>query len=261
MTYHGGVWFPAQSHPRASGALPPRGDLIVDVIIPALNEALSLPRVLAALSAQRDVVLRRVVVVDNGSIDDTAHAALEFGAVVVHEPRRGYGSACLAGLAFVADDPPDVVVFLDADYSDHPEQIGRLLAPITHDAVDLVIGSRALGEREPGALLPQARFGNALASWLIARLYRYRFTDLGPFRAIRWEALERLEMRDTNYGWTVEMQVKAALRGLSAVEVPVSYRRRLGRSKISGTVRGSLSAGYKILWTIARYAVAPSGGG
>lgn len=247
MTYHGGVWFPSPK----SGTSAPHA-LQVDVVIPALNEQESIALVLSALA---DTCVRRVIVVDNGSDDDTAMIAQELGAVVVSEPRRGYGSACLAGMDRVRQDPPDVLIFLDADYSDHPEEIPRLLEPIHTDGVDMVIGSRTIGQREPGALLPQALFGNALATFLIAQIYGYRFTDLGPFRAIRWEALEALEMRDTNYGWTVEMQIKAAFHEISCVEVPVSYRKRVGESKISGTIKGSINAGYKILLTIFTYAL------
>jgi len=170
----------------------------------------------------------------------------------VRETRRGYGSACLAGVAALAGSPPDVIVFLDGDYSDHPEEMRDLLDAVLRGA-DFVIGSRALGRREPGALLPQARFGNRLACFLIRLLYGYRYTDLGPFRAIRWNAYQRLGMRDTNFGWTCEMQVKAVRQRLSIAEVPVSYRRRVGVSKITGTLSGTLAAGYKILWTIARY--------
>jgi len=168
--------------------------------------------------------------------------------------RRGYGSACLAALAHLRhDDPPDVVVFIDADYSDHPEELPRLVAPLLAGTADLVIGSRVLGERERGALLPQARAGNLVACLLIRLLYRHRYTDLGPFRAARWEALERLAMRDPDFGWTAEMQVKALRHGLRVTEVPVSYRRRVGVSKITGTVMGTLRAGYKILWTVLRH--------
>jgi hypothetical protein len=221
----------------------------VAVVIPALDEEASLPRVLG------DLPPVRVVVVDNGSSDGTARVAAAAGAEVVREPRRGYGRACLAGLAHLRADPPDVVAFLDADYSDHPEELPALLAPIAEGAADLVIGSRVLGEREAGSLLPQARFGNFLACTLIRWIYRQRYTDLGPFRAIRWSALESLEMADTDFGWTVEMQVKAARRGLRVAEVPVRYRRRIGRSKITGTVAGTVRAGAKILYTVFRYAV------
>ncbi|MFW5967134.1 MAG: glycosyltransferase family 2 protein [Persicimonas sp.] len=221
----------------------------MDVIIPALNEEKSIGLVLRDLP---DEWVRRVVVVDNGSTDRTATVAREHGATVVAELQRGYGAACLAGLRYLEDDPPDVVVFLDADYSDHPEELSRVVEPIVADGVDLVIGSRTLGRREEGALLPQAVFGNKLACGLIAALFGYRFTDLGPFRAVRWRALERLQMRDEDFGWTVEMQVKAAKRGLDAVEVPVSYRKRVGVSKITGTLSGTLRAGHKILYTIFR---------
>lgn len=224
----------------------------VDVIIPALDEAKSIGLVLAALPQDH---IRRVVVADNGSTDGTADLARAGGAEVVTAARRGYGSACLSGLAHLrATGPPEVVVFLDGDYSDHPEELPALLEPILAGRADLVIGSRVLGQRERGALLPQARAGNFVACTLIRLLYGTRYTDLGPFRAIRWEALERLEMVDPTFGWTAEMQVKALRQGLRVVEVPVSYRKRVGVSKITGTVRGTVLAGYKILTTVVRYA-------
>lgn len=227
------------------------GTARIDVVIPALNEEASLPLVLAALPHPP---VRRVVVADNGSKDGTARVAREGGAIVVPAERRGYGSACLAALDHLRHhDPPDVVVFVDADFSDHPEELPRLVAPILAGEADLVIGSRVLGNREPGALLPQARAGNLVACLLIRLLYRHRFTDLGPFRAIRWDALERLGMADPNFGWTAEMQVKALRHGLQATEVPVSYRKRVGVSKITGTISGTVRAGYKILWTVLRY--------
>ncbi len=182
--------------------------------------------------------------------------AREGGARVVHEPRRGYGSACLAGIA--ALDRPDIVVFLDGDASDDPSDLPALLAPLLRDDADLVIGSRTLGARERGALLPQAIVGNWIATRLIAAFWGVRFTDLGPFRAIRAEALRRLDMRDRDFGWTVEMQVKAARAGLRCTEVPVRYRQRVGRSKITGTLAGTLRASHKILFTIAREAWFPS---
>jgi glycosyltransferase involved in cell wall biosynthesis len=219
------------------------------VIIPVFNERDSLPLVVGDIP--KDAV-SEIVVVDNASTDGTDLVAQDLPVRLVTEPRRGYGSACLAGVAALASDPPDVIVFLDGDYSDHPEEMRELLKAVAAGA-DLVIGSRALGRREPGALLPQARFGNLLACFLIRLLYRHRYTDLGPFRAIRWDAYQRLGMRDTNFGWTCEMQVKALRQRLRVAEVPVSYRRRVGVSKITGTLSGTLAAGYKILWTIARY--------
>lgn len=223
---------------------------IVDVVIPALNEEDSIGRVLADIPWD---VVRRVVVGDNGSTDATASVAREAGAIVVPAPRRGYGSACLAALEELRRDPPDICVFLDGDYSDHPEELPDVIAPIVRGEAELVIGSRSRGEHEAGALLPQAVFGNWLACLLIQWLYGMSFTDLGPFRAIRWDALEQLRMEDTNFGWTVEMQVKAARHRLRATEVPVRYRKRVGVSKVTGTVKGTVMAGYKILWTIYRY--------
>jgi glycosyltransferase involved in cell wall biosynthesis len=219
------------------------------VIIPVFNERESLPLVVADIPSQ---LVAEIVVVDNGSTDGTELVAKNLPVRLVREARRGYGSACLAGVSALAGSPPEVIVFLDGDYSDHPEEMPRLLDAIARGA-DLVIGSRALGLREPGALLPQARFGNLFACFLIRLLYGYRYTDLGPFRAIRWDAYQRLAMRDTNFGWTCEMQVKAVRQKLRIAEVPVSYRRRVGISKITGTLAGTLAAGYKILWTIARY--------
>jgi glycosyltransferase involved in cell wall biosynthesis len=220
----------------------------VDALIPALNEAGAIGRVLDALPRPP---LRRVVVCDNGSTDGTAEIALGRGAEVVREPRRGYGAACLRGMEALAGDPPDVVLFLDGDLSDDPADAARILEPVLSGRADLVIGSRALGRRERGSLTPQARFGNWLATRLLRLLYGARFTDLGPFRAIRYDALLALAMRDRDFGWTVEMQVKAARAGLRAEEVPVRYRRRVGTSKISGTLAGSVRAGAKILSTIA----------
>ena len=224
---------------------------IVDVVTPAFNEERSLPLVLAAVPRPP---VDRIVVVDNNSTDRTAQVATDCGAHVVHEPRPGYGSACLAGLDFLRrNHPPDIVVFLDADFSDHPEELTELIRPLIARDADLVIGSRTLGDREPGALLPQARAGNLIACKLIQLLYGHRYTDLGPFRAIRWSALEALQMSDPDFGWTAEMQVKALRRTLRVIDVPVSYRRRVGVSKITGTIKGTVLAGYKIIFTVLRY--------
>lgn len=220
----------------------------IAVVIPALNEEKSLPLVLAALPKVDDVV-----VVDNGSTDRTAEVARAGGARVVSEPRRGYGSACLAGIAALRD--PEIVVFVDADFSDHPDELPGLVAPIVEGRADMVIGSRAIGNREKGALLPQARFGNMLACFLMRVLYGHRYTDLGPFRAIRFESLKTIGMRDRNFGWTVEMQIRALRHGLRVTEVPVSYRKRVGVSKITGTLSGTIRAGYKILYTIFRHSL------
>lgn len=215
------------------------------VVIPVLDEEESLPHVLAELP--RDLV-DRVVVVDNGSRDRSAEVARAAGAHVVHEPRRGYGAACLRGIQ--ETEGFDVVVFLDGDHSDHPEDLRDLLAPLAAGRADLVIGTRMARPESRRALLPQARFGNRLATLLMRWRFGVRCSDLGPFRAIRREALLGLGMRDRDFGWTVEMQLRAHLNGLRVVEVPVRYRRRIGRSKITGTVSGTVRAGYKILRTI-----------
>ncbi len=225
------------------------------VIIPAFNEEPAIELVLGDIPRDR---LEEIIVVDNASTDRTAERARALGATVVRERRRGYGYACLAGIAYAARLQPDAVVFLDADYSDHPEEIPLLLDKL-EQGYDLVIGSRVLGEAEPGALLPQARWGNRLAVFLIQRLFGYRYTDLGPFRAVRWSALAALNMRDTTFGWTVEMQVKAVKLGFRVTEVPVRYRARVGVSKITGTVSGTIKAGYKILYTIFKYGLERKG--
>ncbi len=218
-------------------------------VIPARDEEQSIAKVIAALPRS---AVQQVIVVDNGSTDDTAAVARAAGALVVSEPRPGYGRACAAGVA--AANGADVLLFLDGDYSDFPEEAPRVLEPILSGAADLVIGSRRRERREPGALPPHQLFGNWLVSRLMRLLYGLRITDLGPFRAIRAELLGDLGMREMTYGWPTEMMVKAARRGARVVEVPVSYRRRIGQSKISGTVRGSVLATYHILGVTVRYA-------
>jgi glycosyltransferase involved in cell wall biosynthesis len=226
--------------------------MIIDVIIPAFNEADAIALVLRDIPKDR---VRHIVVANNGSTDDTAVVAASGGAIVVNEPQRGYGNACLAAMAHLAgcDPLPHIVVFLDADHSDHPEQLGRVVDPILQDNADLVIGSRALGEREAGSMMPQQVFGNWLATRLMRWLYRIRYTDLGPFRAIRWNTLMSIGMRDRTFGWTVEMQLKVSRGGWRYTEVPVDYRKRIGVSKVSGTVKGSIMAGYKIITTIFKH--------
>ncbi len=232
--------------------------MIVDVIIPALNEEATVGHVVRALREQERKsgrALRQIIVVDNGSTDSTAVVAKAAGAVVISEAQRGYGAACLRGLGFLAkqESAPDCVVFLDADGSDDVADLDRLLDAVAQGA-DLVIGSRTLGSVEPGSLQPAQRAGNAVATGLIRVVYGQRYTDLGPFRVIRYPALRALGMNDTGYGWTVEMQVKAVRRGLRITEVPVHYHRRKGgESKISASMKGSVQAGAKILYTILRH--------
>lgn len=224
---------------------------IIDVIIPAYNEEQSIGLVLADIP--KDWV-REVIVCNNASTDQTKEVAQAGGATVLDQPQKGYGSACLKGIEYIQakaeTEQPDVVVFLDGDYSDHPEELPNLVQPIMENDVDLVIGSRAMGDMESGAMMPQQVFGNWLATNLIRLFYRYNFTDLGPFRAIKWKQLMAIEMQDPDFGWTVEMQVKAAKFKLKCTEIPVTYRRRVGVSKVSGTIRGTILAGHKILWTI-----------
>ena len=222
---------------------------IVDVIIPAYNEELSVGKVIHDIPKH---LVRHIIVGNNNSSDGTKEVALAAGAIVVDEPTPGYGNACLKGMEYIAAlaTKPDIVVYLDGDYSDHPEELPRLLSPILADEADLVIGSRALGELQRGAMMPQQIFGNWLATTLIKLIYGYTFTDLGPFRAIRYPQLLDIDMQDRTFGWTVEMQVKAAKSKLRCVEVPVTYRRRIGVSKVSGTIKGTILAGHKILWTI-----------
>lgn len=220
----------------------------ISVIIPAYNEAGAIGAVVRDVPAEW---VDEVVVVNNGSTDETEARAREAGATVLHEPRRGYGYACLKGIEYLKmHQTPGIVVFLDGDYADRPAEIPNLVSPIIGQGTDLVIGSRTLGKRAKGSITPQQIFGNWLATTLIQWMYGVRFTDLGPFRAIRWQQLMALDMQDKTYGWTVEMQVKAAKQGLVCTEVPVSYHKRIGVSKVSGTLRGVVLAGYKIIWTI-----------
>ncbi|NOT38153.1 MAG: glycosyltransferase [Saprospiraceae bacterium] len=223
--------------------------MITDVIIPVLNEEKSIAKVIDKLPKH---LFRNIVVCDNGSIDNTARVASRAGAIVVHEPHKGYGSACLKALDYIHTQSilPEVVLFIDGDYSDYPEESESLLLPIFNNTHDIVIGSRALGNAEKGSLTTVQLFGNKLASLLITVFYNLRITDLGPFRAIRFSALQKLNMKDRDFGWTVEMQLKAAKLKIRYLEVPVSYRKRVGESKISGTIIGSIKAGYKILYTI-----------
>ncbi len=230
----------------------------IGVIIPALNEAAAIGAVVRSVLAAGAGQICQCVVVDNGSTDATAAEARSGGAVVVAEPQRGYGAACLAGIAALTP-AVDIVVFLDGDGSDATEDFPQLIAPIVEGKADLVIGSRTQGGMEKGAMTAPQRFGNWLAPMLISWLWGVHFTDLGPFRAISRAALERLAMRDRDFGWTVEMQIKAARQGLRCVERPVTYRRRIGKSKISGTVRGVILAGTKILYVVAREALQKRG--
>ena len=223
--------------------------MICRVIIPALNEEGSIAKVIHDIP--KDIV-QEIIVVDNGSTDHTAKVAVAAGATVLTETEKGYGAACLLGIEHVRDKAPntDLIVFLDADYSDHPEELSLVIAPIIDHNFDMVIGSRALGVRQRGSLTPVQVFGNWLSTKLLGVIYGAKFTDLGPFRAIKFEKLLALDMQDRNYGWTVEMQVKAAKQKLKFTEVPVSYRNRIGKSKVSGTLKGSILAGHKILYTI-----------
>lgn len=226
--------------------------MITDVIIPAWNEEQSIAKVIAAIPTS---FVREVVVVDNNSTDSTSARASEAGATVLLETKQGYGAACLKGINYLKNKsvPPDVIVFMDGDFSDFPEQLPELIAPIEKEGMDMVIGSRAIGQREKGAMMPQQIFGNKLATTMIKWFYGVEFTDLGPFRSITLDALNLIEMKDQTYGWTVEMQVKAAKKGLKFKEVAVDYKKRIGVSKVSGTLKGTILAGYKIIGTILKY--------
>lgn len=227
----------------------PSAQPCISVIIPVFNEEKSLPSVIGDLPHE---ILHEIIIVDNASTDNSAHIAEGLGCRVVRENQRGYGQACLAGIAAL-DPKTDIVVFIDGDYSDHPDQLPELIQPILSHEHDFVIGSRALGDREKGAMTPQATYGNILACFLMKIFWGIRYTDLGPFRAITLRALEQIQMTDRDFGWTIEMQIRAVEEGLRITEIPVNYRRRIGTSKISGTVKGTILAGYKILTTIFKY--------
>lgn len=224
----------------------------IKVVIPANNEEQSIGLVVRDIP--KDLV-SEVVVVNNASTDNTVSVAKAAGATVLDEPVPGYGRACLKGISYLSEPgkQPDILVFMDGDYSDYPEELKDVIAPILNDDVDMVIGSRALGKRENGSMTFPQVFGNWLATNLIRLFYGVRFTDLGPFRAIKFDKLLEMNMVDTTYGWTVEMQVKAARHKFKTAEVPVNYKRRIGVSKVSGTIKGTILAGYKIIWTIFKY--------
>ena len=223
--------------------------MILSIIIPALNEERSLGYVIKSIPK----IYREVVVVDNGSSDKTSKVAFENGAKVITEKNKGYGFACLKGIDYLKENPPDIIVFLDGDYSDYPEEINKIIEPICNNQVDFVIGSRVKSLRENGSMTPQQVFGNKLACFLMNLLYSSAFTDLGPFRAIKWKTLKELKMTDKTYGWTVEMQLKILRNRIAYCEVPVRYRKRIGYSKVSGTLKGSVLAGVKIISWIFKY--------
>jgi len=222
------------------------------VIIPAYNEEGSIGLVVNDIPKE---LVFEVLVCNNNSTDKTKEVALAAGARVLDESRPGYGWACLKGIEYAAqmNPEPDIIVFIDGDYSDYPKQMTDVVAPILKDDIDMVIGSRALGKKEKGSMTVPQRFGNWLATRLMRLFYRVRYTDLGPFRAIKFEKLMALKMADKTYGWTIEMQIKAAKKKYTYVEVPVDYKKRIGKSKVSGTIKGVIGAGFKIIWAIFKY--------
>ncbi len=226
---------------------------IIKVIIPAYNEENSIANVIYDIPK----IVDEVIVINNNSNDDTAKNAKNAGATVLTETRKGYGYACLKGMDYISNQPtkPDIIVFLDGDYSDYPEELSDLVKPIIDDDIDLVIGARIKASRENNSMTPQQIFGNWLATFLMKILYNARFTDLGPFRAIKYEKLLALHMQDKTYGWTIEMQLKALKQKLSYIEIPVKYRQRIGVSKVSGTIKGSIFAGLVILGWIFKYSI------
>ena len=225
----------------------------IKVIIPAFNEADSIAKVIHEIPN----IVSEIIVVSNNSTDDTIENARKAGATVLSEERMGYGYACLKGLHYIDKQSkrPDIIVFIDGDYSDYPEDLPMLVRPILEEEMDLVIGARVKSLRADGSMTPQQVFGNLLATFLMKVLFGARFTDLGPFRAIRYDKLMLLEMEDKTYGWTVEMQLKALKHKLKYTEVPVRYKKRIGVSKVSGTVKGSIFAGIKILGWIFKYSI------
>lgn len=227
----------------------------IKVIIPAYNEENSIAKVINDIPSSVD----EVIVISNNSTDHTEKNAAKSGATVLREPKKGYGYACLKGMEYIASQKisqlPDIVVFLDGDYSDYPEQLTELVAPIINDNIDFVIGSRVKKFREAGSMTPQQVFGNWLATFLMTIFFGAKYTDLGPFRAIKYEKLLELEMEDKTYGWTVEMQLKAIKKKYSYTEIPMKYRNRIGVSKVSGTLKGTIFAGMKILGWIFKYSI------
>ena len=225
----------------------------IRVIIPAFNEAKSIAKVI------RDIpdMVSEIIVVSNNSTDKTIENALKTGATVLSEERKGYGYACLKGMHYIGEQSnlPDIIVFIDGDYSDYPEELSGIVAPILNDNIDFVIGARVKRLREKGSMTPQQVFGNWLATFLMKLLFRATYTDLGPFRAIKYDKLLELQMEDKTYGWTVEMQLKALKKKFTYTEVPVRYKKRIGVSKVSGTVKGSIFAGVKILGWIFKYSL------
>jgi glycosyltransferase involved in cell wall biosynthesis len=226
---------------------------VVDVVIPAFNEENAIGNVLRDIPKS---LVREIIVIDNNSSDRTQDEARNGEATVLEQTIQGYGAACQKGLQYIAEkaEKPDIIVFLDADYSDFPEEMIDLIKPIQTQNMDMVIGSRALGNKERGSMTPQQVFGNWLATKMLKWIYGYTFSDLGPFRAIRYDRLLEINMQDMNYGWTVEMQIKAAKLKMNCTEIPVKYRVRIGESKVSGTVKGTIGAGYKIITTLLKYA-------
>ncbi|SDQ07042.1 glycosyltransferase family 2 protein [Flagellimonas zhangzhouensis] len=225
----------------------------IKVIIPAYNEEDSIGKVVAELPKH----VSEIIVVDNASTDETAANASKAGATVLSESNKGYGFACLKGLKYISEQSkaPDIIVFIDGDYSDYPEELDKIVAPILENRVVFVVGARKKSLREPGSMTPQQVFGNDLATFLMRLFFRSKFTDLGPFRAIKYDNLKELKMQDTTYGWTVEMQLKILRKKMPYIEVPVRYKRRIGVSKVSGTVKGTIFAGIKILGWIFKYSL------